>query len=1125
MAVDHDLVEDLVFQCLEALDGGGTDAVDAILATYGEAVRVEAKQMLATLLRVGLAGGGDAQQGGRLGPYTLFERVGAGAMGVVYRARHSGVGNDGEVDDRDLALKLLHPGHLPVRGARIRFRREIAALRELDHPGICPILGDGEADGVPFLVMPFLPGQSLRERFAASRPPRDDLLAILSGVADALHHAHERGFVHRDVKPANVMVRDDGTPVLLDFGLARFEQRAPESALTLSGGVVGTPAYMAPEQVAGRDDVDRRCDVYALGVVLYEGLTGRVPHEAPTRESLYRRILAGDVVRPSRLAAGVPRDLDVVCLTAIERDVARRYRTAAEFAADLERVQRGERPQARLPGPVLRTRRWIGRNPLPAALLALVSVALVTILLLFAERTTTARIDAARALAAAALQVVAADPDVALHLALHAHERAPEPEVWTALQAALGAPRAEHVLAGHQDPVRSLEFSPDSARLVSAAVDGNARVWDLASGTSVELAHGDGGAAGATFHPTSDVVVTGGESDGSVSAFRASTGERVWRVVAHDATGPVNVLRWSPDGDWLVTGGGGRALLWTAGGTRRAVLLDGAEAIGAAAWLDARSIAIGAGRSLGVWRSSDAALGLGPAGLEQFERQEHYVFEAPVVAVHPNPRDSHLAIVVTDEPIPHLLRTGTLLPLRGGFSRPVAGAGWSPDGALAFATAFGGATAIFTAAGEPRGGRFQIADHVGSAVANPLWPWFAFCGDQGSLEIVGYGRAVYAARGAMLRGTPLAISSDGQLLASTSWKHQIQVWRTWDPNLPVFQHAARSLAAEWFDGGERVLTAGGVKESQTSGYFAAWDSTTGRPVDLRPDPRPWHAWQVLAIRMDEAHQRMFASLGYGHVGAIQVFARDGDGWRPDGAPLTNPELGQYAFDLTHVGDDQLLICDATGRLLVWDLRSREVVQRLPEQASTDPQDIHRRWMSLAATLDGATVWIGGAPGYLHRFDRGEDGRYAETSVERLPASIDVVRLLPDGSLMVGGSDGWLVRQLPDGSRIAFRGHVGNVKDVASCWSNEEARIASSDTEGSVLLWREDGTLVREIQAHSGGIWSLRFSPDGRRLLTASVDGSARIWPVRTVDLLDLARERRRPLDSEQREHLRTLMAR
>src|SRR5262249_29917128 len=247
-----------------------------------------ARRMLATLTRVGLAGEPHAEAPEKLGPYRLLERIGAGAMGVVYRARRADAGGDAP----ELALKLLQPGLLPVRGSRVRFQREIAALRELDHPGICPVLDDGEVEGVPVLAMPFVPGESLREIFArgpagADAGRRERLLKIVQQVALALHHAHERGFVHRDVKPANVLVRPDEQPVLLDFGLARLEQPRSGSALTLSGGVVGTPAYMAPEQVAGRPDVDRRCDVYALGAVLYEGLTGRLPHEAPTRESLY----------------------------------------------------------------------------------------------------------------------------------------------------------------------------------------------------------------------------------------------------------------------------------------------------------------------------------------------------------------------------------------------------------------------------------------------------------------------------------------------------------------------------------------------------------------------------------------------------------------------------------------------------------------------------------------------------------------------------------------------------------------------------------------------------------------------------------------------------------------------
>src|SRR5262245_11122624 len=253
------LVEDLVCQCLQAREAGGVAVIARLLADQPAEVRELVTAMLDTLDRVGLGGAAtptpmDARAT-PFGPYLLLERLGAGTMGVVYRARDPG--------GTERALKLLQPGLLPVRRARLRFEREIQALRELDHAGICPILDAGEVDGVPFLVMPLLVGESLQARFARGpargEEARQQLLAIVEQLALALHHAHERGFVHRDVKPANVLVRTDGGPVVLDFGLARLD-RDDAATLSQSHEVIGAPAYMAPEQIADGRAADRRCD-------------------------------------------------------------------------------------------------------------------------------------------------------------------------------------------------------------------------------------------------------------------------------------------------------------------------------------------------------------------------------------------------------------------------------------------------------------------------------------------------------------------------------------------------------------------------------------------------------------------------------------------------------------------------------------------------------------------------------------------------------------------------------------------------------------------------------------------------------------------------------------------------
>ena len=323
----------------------------------------------------------------RVGAFRVVREVGRGGMGVVLEAHDEQLG-------RRVALKLLPPELAPSPSARARFRREAELAGRLDHPGIATVYGAGVADGHPWIAMRFVEGRTLARSIAEARdagargarlgPALEGgraaalrVAACLAQVARALHFAHERGVVHRDVKPSNVVVRPDGTPVLLDFGLA-IGAEIEDVSLTRTGDTPGTPNYLAPEVVDGslrRPDV--RCDVYALGVALYECLTLSKPFDAPTPSALYRAILSAAVPDVRTRNRDVPRDLAVVVATAIERDRARRYRDAAALASDLEAVAAG-RPIAARPVPLAgRVARWARREPRQALLASALAAATV----------------------------------------------------------------------------------------------------------------------------------------------------------------------------------------------------------------------------------------------------------------------------------------------------------------------------------------------------------------------------------------------------------------------------------------------------------------------------------------------------------------------------------------------------------------------------------------------------------------------------------------------------------------------------------------------------------------------------------------------------------------------------
>jgi tetratricopeptide (TPR) repeat protein len=284
---------------------------------------------------------------------------------MVYLARQTGL-------NRTVALKMVRPDDQGGGQSVIRFLAEAEAVAAVRHPYVVQVYEYGEHAGRPFLALEYLGGGSLADRLRAGRLDPRAAAELVGKIAAGVGAAHELGIVHRDLKPSNVLLDENGEPKVTDFGLAK---RGRQVELTQTGAVLGTPGYMAPEQVAGRTKfVGPTADVWSLGVILYEALTGGRPFRAEGLDSLYHQILTADPPAPRRQARDVPRDLELVCLKCLEKEPHHRYPTAAALAADLGHFLRGEPVTARPLGPVDRLARWARRNPVVAGLLAVVLV-------------------------------------------------------------------------------------------------------------------------------------------------------------------------------------------------------------------------------------------------------------------------------------------------------------------------------------------------------------------------------------------------------------------------------------------------------------------------------------------------------------------------------------------------------------------------------------------------------------------------------------------------------------------------------------------------------------------------------------------------------------------------------
>ncbi|MFQ5730671.1 MAG: protein kinase [Planctomycetaceae bacterium] len=386
---DDDRLSDILLQWMELSRQGHRPTAKALCHDAPELVepvrrRIESLEYMQTLLGLDDEKGApdgdhtqaralpewDASTTVEIPGYDVFEMLDRGGMGVVFRARQREL-------QRYVAVKILADLYrAPDRIAR--FRVEAESVARLQHPNIVQIYEVGEFGGRPFYSMELVDGGSLAQKLAESRPSPQDSAAIVETLARATHAAHQRGIIHRDLKPANILLALDGTPKIADFGLAK--RLDDDSSQTKTGEIMGTPSYMAPEQAEGRpEQIGPAADVYALGAILFEMLTGKPPFRASTMLKLLGKAASQDAAFPRNQRTNIPRDLQAICLKCLEKRPGRRYREAERLADDLRRVLNGEPIVARRIGPIRRLAKWSKRRPAWALLAGIALAATVAL--------------------------------------------------------------------------------------------------------------------------------------------------------------------------------------------------------------------------------------------------------------------------------------------------------------------------------------------------------------------------------------------------------------------------------------------------------------------------------------------------------------------------------------------------------------------------------------------------------------------------------------------------------------------------------------------------------------------------------------------------------------------------